>query len=181
VKERLLELLRRGPDKALLPALVESLSRLGDYRVAVPAIEVLAKYKSPVIRLQLINASCRALGAGNLFYDLLSKDDLELAEKLDQMLQSMERELKRVPLSRRQKTLLLDRHGALRTAFEAEWFNDMPGLASIIAAILPAKDPRVAAGVSALRLFSEAVDGGKAERPEIFAVVCLGVVVDGSV
>jgi hypothetical protein len=32
-----------------------------------------------------------------------------------------------------------------------------------------------------LRVFSEAVDDGHAERPEIFAVVCLGVAVDASV
>lgn len=181
VKDRLLEHLTKGPDKLLLPALVESLSRLGDIRVVVPALEALGKYKSPVIRLQIINGACRALGAGNVFYDLLSKDDLELAEKLDQMLQSMERELKRVPLSRRQKALIIDRHAALRTAFEAEWFNDMPGLAHMIAGMLPAKDSRVAAGVEALRVFSEAVDAGRGERPEIFAVACLGVVIDASV
>jgi hypothetical protein len=181
VKDRLFEHLAKGPDKALLPTLVESLSRLADMRVVAPALEALGKYKSPVIRLQLINAACRALGAGNIFYDLLSKDDLELAEKLDQMLESMGRELKRVPLGRRQKAVLLDRHAALRTAFEAEWFNDMPGLALNIALRLPAKEPRVAAAVSALRIYSEAVDAGRAERPEIFAVVCLGVAADASV
>jgi hypothetical protein len=180
VKDKLLERLGRSPGKALLPALVESLSRLGDVRVVAPALRALSVYKSPVIRRQLVNASCRALGAGNLYYDLLAKDDLEVAEKLDQMLQNMDRELRRVPLSRRQKGVFLDRHVALRTAFEAEWFNDMPGLALIIAQMLPVKDPRVAAGVEGLRIFAETTESGSSERPEIFAVVCLGVVVDAS-
>lgn len=180
VKERLLEKINKGPDKVLLPTLVESLSRLGDIRVVAPALEAMPRYKSPVIRLQLLNAACRGLGAGNLFYDLLSKDDLELAEKLDQMLQTMEQELKRIPMSRRQKGILLGHQGALKIALEKEQYAEMPTLAVEVAEMLPATDPRIAAGLKALTLYRAAAAVGHAERPEIFSVVCLGMLVDAS-
>jgi hypothetical protein len=181
VKERLLESIAKGPDKVLLPTLVESLSRLGDMRVVAPALEALTRYKSPVIRLQLLNAACKGLGAGNLFYDLLSKDDLELAQKLDQMLRIMEHELKRIPMSRRQKGILLARHTATAQALEAEQYAEMPVLALEVAQMLPRSDARVSLGIVALEVYQAAATAGHAERPEIFSVVALGAIVDASV
>ena len=62
-------------DTVTFPTLVDVLSQLGDHRVVKPALQRLDQFASPAIRLQLLNSACRALGARDEFYRLLSLDD----------------------------------------------------------------------------------------------------------
>jgi hypothetical protein len=68
-------------DRSIFPTLVETLSDLGDVRIVKPTLDKAPQYRSPVIRLQLLNGVCRALGGKNLFYRMLSADDFERAER----------------------------------------------------------------------------------------------------
>jgi MFS family permease len=61
-------------DPRAFPTLVDVLSEMGDRRIIKPALQRMATFKSPAIRLQLLNSVCRALGAKGQFYELLSQD-----------------------------------------------------------------------------------------------------------
>jgi len=62
-------------DRLTFPTLVDVLSQLGDHRVVKPTMQRLDSFSSAAVRLQLLNGVCRALGARNEFYRLLSLDD----------------------------------------------------------------------------------------------------------
>ncbi len=182
-RAKLLERLERmggAPDKLLLSTIVESLSRLGDVRIVATALRALEHYASPVIRLQLLNAACRALGARNLFYELVSLEEYERVERLDQMLRSIERRLRRLGAGARRTAL--SRHLEIVRALEEQRYGDMPTLALALAAELlgeAAVDGMAAEPAKlALELFVQAHAAGKAELPDVFSVVCLGVIVD---
>jgi HEAT repeat protein len=169
-----------APDKLLLSTIVESLSRLGDVRVVATALRALEHYASPVIRLQLLNAACRALGARNLFYELVSLGEFERAERLDQMLRSVERRLRRLGGGARRSAL--SQHLEITRALEEQRYGDMPALTLALAAGLLDEalvDVMVAEPArQALELFVQAHAAGKADLPDVFSVVCLGVIVD---
>ncbi len=63
--------------------------------MAIPGLEALGSNRSPVIRLQPLDCVCRALGGGNTFYKLVSKGELDRAERLAVMARRMERDLRR--------------------------------------------------------------------------------------
>ncbi|TVQ21830.1 MAG: MFS transporter [Spirochaetaceae bacterium] len=176
-QERLYDKLVSGPGRSLLPSLVESLSRLGDLRVVRPAIAATAAYSNPVIRLQLLSAVCRALGARNLFYTLLSKDDYELAERLDSILVAVGRRL--VHCRSRDDAIPADLHRHVRDALADGRYPDLPSEALTLADSIGLDDPVAVEAREALRIV---VSGDspppETDRPEIFAVVCLGVIAD---
>mgnify|MGYP001188507850 CR=1 FL=1 len=62
-------------DPLTFPTLVDTLSHMGDRRVVKPALQRLGDFRSAAVRLQLMNGVCRALGAGDEFYRLLSLED----------------------------------------------------------------------------------------------------------
>ena len=62
-------------DPLTFPTLVDVLGDLGDHRVVRPALRRLGDFKSPAVRLQLLNSVCRCLGAGSSFYATLSLDE----------------------------------------------------------------------------------------------------------
>ena len=62
-------------DRRTFPTLVDVLSERGDKRIVEPALKHLGDFRSAAVRTQLLNGVCRALGAGDQFYRLLSHDD----------------------------------------------------------------------------------------------------------
>ncbi len=176
IKERLYRRLSGNPPASLIPSLVEALSRLEDLRVVRPALAALPHYKSPVIRMQLMNAVCRTLGAKDLFYALLSKDDLDVAAKLSQMVQTMARHIKRI--AGRSREAAVERYAELVKTLEEGRYVELPKVACALADILVPKSKVAEEARDALRLYCDAHTGGAAERPEIFSVVCLGIIVD---
>ena len=176
IGDRLYARLQTKPNKMLLPSLVESLSMIGDRRVVETALSALTAYRSPVVRLQLINAACRALGARDLFYTLLSKNAYELAEKLDQRLKSIGRRLKGLhgePWHEARRLL-----GSLAEALESGRYEDMAVSALGLAELLAGADAVVLETVRAIRLYQKAALEEKADRPEIFYIICIGIVAD---
>ena len=156
-------------DSILLPTFVDSLSRLGDLRVIGPALKGMREFAAPVVRLQLLNAACRALGAGNEFYTLLSLDELSLVQRLYRMQRLKRRFLPRLPPIKR--FLALDCLETLAECLEKGSFRAMSDAALILAEIM-----RGASGhptVEALRLFNELSHEGITERPEVFTLVVL--------
>lgn len=198
VRESLYQRLRTDTRTALLPAYVESLSRAGELRAIRPAMEGVKHFANPVLRLQLLNAVCRALGAQNLFADLLGEDKLPLAERLYAMLHKAEANIRKLPQDRaqrdrlmwssggltaepaagRQKTDLLACFQDIGRALEESRYGQMPALALKIAEALRSQDPVAHEGLWALRRY---VEGKQTDRPEVFAMVCLERIVHSAV
>ncbi|MBT3272657.1 MAG: hypothetical protein HN368_05855, partial [Spirochaetales bacterium] len=168
---------QREPGKMFLPALVESLSVIGDVRAVEIALSSLHLYRNPVIRLQLINASCRALGARDIFYKLLSKNSYALAEKLDQMLQTIGRRLRRLHGERKDEALA--QYEALSEALLSGKYGDMAEIVPVLGGLIAAENTTSQAALQALNLFQTGTQGS-ADRPEIFFLVTLGIVADAS-
>ncbi len=72
-------------DKSTFAALVDAASRLDDLRIIHPALEHLPRFRSPVLRMQIINAVCRVLGEPRHFYRLLMADRLTRAGMCESM------------------------------------------------------------------------------------------------
>lgn len=83
IQDLLYERLQDDDGRQIFPALVDVLSRMGDSRVVQPALERLADYPSPVIRAQILNSVCRALGGDERFYRLAIMDELKQATRVD--------------------------------------------------------------------------------------------------
>jgi len=178
VKERLYRKLLGPFNRLLFPTVVEALSRLNDLRVVVPALEGVRGYRSSVIRLQLLNAACRALGAGDRFYRLLSLNRLELAERLYDILENIRKQLRNLPPEPR--AAVSGTLKELEAALEEERYEDMPELALELAEELKGKGETFEVGLEALRTFCQLHREGRSERPEIFSVVCLARLVECS-
>ncbi|MGQ9630460.1 MAG: MFS transporter [bacterium] len=88
-----------GPfDLHRFPLLVNSLSRLGDLRIIPLAMEAIRRYKSPVVKRQLLNSVCWVLGAKGDFYNIILRDDLGQTDAMGQMLKQMRRIVKNNPI-----------------------------------------------------------------------------------
>jgi len=75
-----------GFDPLTFPTLVDVLGELEDKRIVKPALERFGAFRSEAIRLQLLNSVCRALGAGDQFYRLLSYEDTRRTAELSRRL-----------------------------------------------------------------------------------------------
>ncbi len=78
-REALLAALEGDFRKSTFPSLVEGASRLGDLRIIGPALERLPSFRTPVLRMQIINSICRVLGEPRHFYRLLMADPVARA------------------------------------------------------------------------------------------------------
>jgi MFS family permease len=86
-----------GFDPLTFPILVEVLGELQDRRIIKPTLERLPEFRSPAIRLQLLNSVCRALGAGDQFYRLLSYEDTKRTTEISHLLNRVASSLTRAP------------------------------------------------------------------------------------
>ncbi len=176
-------------DRSVFPTLVETLGDRRDVRIVKPTLDQAPRYRSPVIRLQLLNGVCRAMGARNRFYRMLSADDYERAERVGDLLERARSAVAssrflgleaRAGVSARIREALL--------AFEQE---DAPAMARALRegvgllqgdlaseagrrAMSPAARERVQAGVIAIRTFLERdLGAGLVGASDIFLAVCL--------
>ncbi len=167
------EMLVRTPasNKVLFLALVEAMSTLRDARVIPLAFACLPLFSSTIIRLQILNAVCRATGADNEFYAMLGQERLRLAQRLYRIQKTLRRYLPHlVPLRR---LLAVDAIDDLALAIEEEDYVRMPELALFLADTVEWKKPEAHPGLAALRCYLDAQRNGVSERPEVFAFVCL--------
>ena len=73
-------------DPLTFPTLVDVLGEREDRRIVKPTLLRLADFSSPAVRLQLLNGVCRALGAGDQFYRLLSREDTDRVAAIARLL-----------------------------------------------------------------------------------------------
>ena len=153
-------------------------------RVVVTAMAAIERYASPVIRLQLVNAVCRALGARNLFYSLYSLDDLAVSEQLVRSMRTIRRQILQLPLADR--NLAADAAKLMEADLVSGAYERLPRGALRVAEMIADGPTHAGAetemsisavGHRALRLYMDLNEAGKAERPEVFSIVCLRQIV----
>lgn len=124
-------------DPAIFPTLADVLGRTGDVRIVGPVLDRLQDYASSAIRLQLLNAVCRAAGDSENFYRLLSQDDLTRASQLDRLLAGTRRRLRRAHLvddvARRE---LVRRIDELRSAIDEDQPDSQKSAAEAVLKVL---------------------------------------------
>jgi len=74
-------------DPLTFPTLVDVLADREDRRIVKVALDRLEDFPSPAVRLQLLNAVCRTLGARDRFYRLLSREDTDRVATITNLLQ----------------------------------------------------------------------------------------------
>lgn len=82
-------------DRATFPTLADVLGAKHDLRMIKPTLDRIQHFHSPAIRLQLLNAVCRTLGARRQFYRLISQDTLTRARTLDELLKNTRQMIKK--------------------------------------------------------------------------------------
>jgi MFS family permease len=92
-KEHLFRQFSAPFNRFTFPNLVEALSKLKDNRIIPRTIMNLEHYNSPVIRLQILNAVCRVLGAKNQFYELLTQEELKQVQRASKMLRDAQKQI----------------------------------------------------------------------------------------
>ena len=69
------------------PTLVDVLGERQDRRIVKPALNHLIDFPSPAVQLQLLNGVCKALGTGEHFYRLLSRNDSDRVATISRLMQ----------------------------------------------------------------------------------------------
>jgi len=177
-REALVEALNGPFEKSTFAALADGASRTGDLRVIEPALEHLPKFRSPVLRMQIINAICRVLGEPKHFYGLLMADAVARAAIRERMTTRILRLLRRassVDEDRRAK--LVEEAKGFRAAMAGDDFLDAAQHARKIALTLVSTEgvPQIplAAARSILGYLKGADRELLADEGAIFLVVCL--------
>ncbi|MBN1291288.1 MAG: HEAT repeat domain-containing protein [Candidatus Latescibacteria bacterium] len=93
---RLIPLFYGEYNPELFPALADGLSRLGKTEIVGTVIDRLEDFRSPVLRLQLLNAICRVLGAQNRFYRIMSMNEYERTDAVNGIIRHTKRCLRRI-------------------------------------------------------------------------------------
>ena len=93
--------------RTTFPTLAEVLSTNQDYRMIKPTLQRLTNFRSPAIRLQLLNSVTQTLGAGRRFYRMISMNPLERSERITQLISRTSRSIRRSNLHRSLKTHLV--------------------------------------------------------------------------
>ena len=183
VRDKLFEKFCGPFDRATFALLAEALSRSQDLRIVAPIMQALDMYRSPVIKLQLLECVCRALGTGNRFYELSCADDLARMDRISRLLRRAKRALSQrqwvsADARRRLKGLLDD----VAECYEHERLEDLPG--AVHAAASQAREhghsPTAEASWQAIDHVSS-FEQRSAERDhvlmqrarEVFPIVCL--------
>jgi len=168
-----------GPfEKSTFAALVDGASRTGDLRIVQVALAHLSSFRSPVLRMQIINGVCRVLGEPRHFYRLLMADALTRAGLIDSMTARIVRLVRRAPdlgSEARQAAVLLAR--LLRAALAEDEFavaaEHARRLATVITAWPDAPEIPRKAAIAIQAYLDGAAPELLAEEGAIFLVVCL--------
>ena len=133
----------RGPfDRALIPTIIESLSYpindgpLGDLRMIRPAITMLPRFRSRVIKTQLLNAVARCLGADDTLLTLIVQDPYERDSQLQNLVDKTRKALLQLRWPEERELLVattFERMALARTENRIPLFIEMaPKLAEMI-------------------------------------------------
>ncbi len=108
-------------DPQTFPTLVDVLSERGDQRIVKPTLEHLDSFRSSAVRLQLLNSVCRALGADDQFYRLLSQEDTKRVDSIGRLLKEASDNLQNsAGLAEKQHLALAEHCHTLTQAYEDE-------------------------------------------------------------
>ena len=94
IREKLYEKFCEPFDRELFPSLTEALSHYRDLRIVLPALDAIGNFRSPVIKLQMLDCVCRTLGADRAFYQIISMPDLPRSEELGKLLRKARRHVR---------------------------------------------------------------------------------------
>ena len=165
-------------DRATFPAVIDGASRGGDLELIALALERLPLLRSPVLRMQVINAICRLLREKNHFYRLFSADPYQRV----QMMTALARRVRR--LFERSKVLPEEtRHRVVEAAWgiqAAIQADDWPSLgeealaiAGVIAALQNAH-PVAQAAARAVTIYLEQISPDElTDEGAIFCIISL--------
>lgn len=165
-------------DKSTFAALVDGASREGDLRLIEPALRQLPSFRSPVLRMQIINAVCRVLGEPRHFYRLFMADPLARAGMIASMTTRIVRLIRTAPGLReeaRAAATLLAR--LFRTALAEDDYAAAAEHALKLATIVLAQKTAPELSRQAALAIQQYLFGARpellAEEGAIFLVVCL--------
>ena len=168
-----------GPfEKSTFAALADGASRTGDLRVIEPALEHLPKFRSPVLRMQIINAICRVLGEPKHFYGLLMADAVTRAAIRERMTTRILRLLRRArSVDEDTRAKLVEEAKRFRAAMAGDDFLDAAQHARKIALALVSTEGVPQMPLAAARSILGYLKGADrellADEGAIFLVVCL--------
>jgi MFS family permease len=178
-------------NRATFPTLAEVLAQGNDLRMIKPTLQRLGNYRSPAIRLQIINSVTQTLGSGRRFYRMISMDPLERSERIAALFGRTRRSIQRSDLHGSLKThltehldrltFLADRGDAAGMLFEALAATD-----TLVKEInrmeigMLGRDVarRIGAAVLAIRTFGEERAEEEEEIAEVYLSVCLWCIGD---
>jgi len=177
-QDLLMETLRGPLDRALFPALVDAAGRAGDLRTVSPGLACLPHFDSPVIRMQIINGVCRALGEKNHFYRLVHRHGVGRSSMTEQMMRRIVRLLHRAPgLSPAEQTELAGEARQAAGAIERDDFGAMAEHARTLAGRvkqLPHAGEVAQAAASAVRAYVDQVSLDRLrDEGAVFVVIAL--------
>ena len=132
VQELLFWHLTNGFDPLTFPTLIDVLGDMGDRRIVAPALRRLDQFRSPAIRLQLLNAVANGLEARDQFYKLVSYDEHRRIAVVKRLISRAGASLSRAPLAREIRNQL---EGYFSTALAQYDRADTQGLMGTVAAI----------------------------------------------
>ncbi len=176
-EEALYQRLTSGFQKSTFAALVDAASRLGDQRIVGPALEHLPKFRTPVLRMQIINAVCRVLGEPRHFYRLLTSDRLTRAGLFEGMTSRIVRLLEQAPVPARTELPLVRLARLFRDAIARDDYSAAAEHARKLATVV-LEDERMpqtsrAAAAAIIGYLRNATDEMLPDEGAIFLVVCL--------
>jgi MFS family permease len=180
-------------DRITFPTLSDVLGAKRDLRIVRPTLERLDNFKSPTIRLQLLNSVCRAQGARRRFYRLVSQDNLARAERQEEMLRQTRRAFRRSrilnnTIKHHVQNQLKEIHKAFDTDQIENVFEHTKSLATYlehnidentVEALGPEVASRIGASVLAIKTYlSQSEHREDPALRIVFCIVCLWCIAD---
>lgn len=133
-RQLLIEALQGPFDPSVFPALVDAAGRAGDLRVVELGLARLPEFESSVLRMQIVNGICRALGERNHFYRLFTRRGLDRSGMTEGMMRRIVRLLRRVQcLEPREQQELVGLAGAVAETLNADDYEGMAAHAQALA------------------------------------------------
>ena len=180
-------------DRDTFPTLADVLGAKHDLRMIRPTLERIQNFRSPAIRLQLLNAVCRTLGAKRQFYQLISQDNLTRAQNLEELLDQTQRIFKKThtlksPIKKHIQNALKDIHKAFDTDQTQTVFDHTLALATYLEHNIDKETvqtlgtqsaSRLGASVLALETYlSQSQHSEEPAQKIVFCLVCLWCMAD---
>ena len=174
----LVEALQAPFDPSVFPSLVDAAGRAGDLRVIELGLAHLPEFDSPVLRMQIINGVCRALGEKNHFYKLVSRRGLDRPAMTEGMMRRVLRLLRRsTDLTAEQRHGLVIAARRIAEALDADEFEAMGaharGLADRVGQLAAAGPTSRAAATGIIRYVDQVAPETLRDEGVVFIVIAL--------